>query len=87
VPCRIDIITKISGGISFLEASSQAEVVQLDEGQMPILSRDHLLINKLATGRPKDLEDVKLLQQHRGESSQGSLEEGRKGDALTIACT
>ncbi len=68
VPCRIDIITKISGEISFPEARSQAEVVQLDDGQMPILSLTHLLTNKLATGRPKDLEDVKLLKQHRKES-------------------
>jgi len=67
VPCRIDIITKISGDISFSEARSQAEVIQLDDGQMPILSLGHLLTNKLATGRTKDIEDVKLLKRHIGE--------------------
>ncbi len=68
VPCRIDIITKISGNISFPDASSQANVIQFDQVPLPILSFEHLLTNKLATGRPKDLEDVKLLKEHRDES-------------------
>lgn len=68
VPCRIDILTEISGNIAFSEARSHAEIIQLDDVQLPILSFDHLLTNKLATGRPKDIEDVKLLKQHRGES-------------------
>ncbi len=66
-PCRIDILTSISGGISFQEARSHADIIDLEDVQMPILSIDHLLTNKLATGRPKDQEDVRLLQQHRRE--------------------
>ena len=31
VPCRIDIITKISGNISFSEARSHADIIQLDD--------------------------------------------------------
>lgn len=68
VPCRIDIITKISGNITFTDAVSQADVVQFDDVQMPILSLDDLLTNKLAIGRPKDLEDVKLLKKHYSNS-------------------
>ena len=61
---RIDIITKISGDIAFAKAYSQAEIVDFDDVRMPILSLDDLLTNKLATGRPKDLEDVRLLKKH-----------------------
>jgi len=68
VPCRIDIITKISGNIPFSIAFSQAETVQFDEVSMPILSLENLLTNKLATGRPKDIEDVKLLKKHQSKS-------------------
>lgn len=68
VPCRIDIITKISGDIAFSDAISQAETVQFDDVSMPILSRDDLLTNKMATGRPKDIEDVTLLKKHQSMS-------------------
>lgn len=68
VPCRIDIITKISGDISFSTAMSQAETVDFDNVSMPILSLDNLLTNKEATGRPKDIEDVKLLKKHQSMS-------------------
>jgi hypothetical protein len=62
-PCRIDIITQISGGIIFSEAFSKADRLELGEVTLPIISIDHLIKNKLATGRRKDLEDAKLLKQ------------------------
>ena len=68
VPCRIDIITKISGDIPFSTAFAQAETIQFDEVSMPILSLENLLTNKLATGRPKDIEDVKILKKHQSTS-------------------
>lgn len=63
-PCRIDIITMISGGIDFAEAVLRAVRIDLGDVIMPILSIDDLIANKLATGRPKDLEDAQLLKKH-----------------------
>ncbi len=62
VPCRIDIITKISGDISFSEALAHAERVDFCDVIMPILSIEDIIKNKSATGRPKDQEDVKMLK-------------------------
>lgn len=63
-PCRIDIITEISGNISFPEASSQAVTIDFGSVAAPILSVNNLITNKLAIGRPKDLEDADLLKKH-----------------------
>ena len=61
VPRRIDIITKIDG-VSFSEAYPRAEVVQLEGLSVRVLSLQDLLANKRASGRPKDLLDVQLLE-------------------------
>lgn len=63
-PCRIDIITMISGGISFSEAAKRAVKADFDGEPMAVLSIDDLITNKLATGRPKDVEDVRLLKKN-----------------------
>jgi len=47
---------------------SHAEHIDFGEVTMPVLALDDLLKNKLATGRPKDLEDAKLLQQRRSSA-------------------
>jgi hypothetical protein len=64
-PCRIDIITKISGDIPFVDAVSHAEKIVFGDVTMPILSLDDLIKNKLATGRQKDQADVALLKQRQ----------------------
>jgi hypothetical protein len=61
-PCRIDIITKISGNISFPEAFLHAKNIGLGNVTVPVLSIKNLITNKLAVGRPKDLEDADLLK-------------------------
>jgi hypothetical protein len=59
-PLRIDILTSVSG-VSFEEAWPAR--VRSYYGQQPIqvLSREHLIKNKLAAGRLQDLADVEQL--------------------------
>ena len=59
-PYRIDIITSISG-VEFDSAWENRLIVDVDGVQVPFIGRDDLLANKIATGRPKDLLDVKYL--------------------------
>ena len=61
VPRRIDIITKIDA-VEFDEADSDKIFVDIDDLQIPVLSIDKLIKNKMATGREKDLLDAKLLK-------------------------
>ncbi|MBF0102973.1 MAG: nucleotidyltransferase [Desulfobacterales bacterium] len=61
-PCRIDIITTISGDISFTDALQHAKYIELDDVIMPVISLDDLIKNKIAAGRTKDKQDAKLLK-------------------------
>ena len=61
-PVRIDLLTQVDGLVDFDEAMAQAQTVSLDALKVPILSRHHLILNKRATGRPKDLNDVQWLE-------------------------
>ncbi|MCP5113653.1 MAG: nucleotidyltransferase family protein [bacterium] len=60
-PNRIDLITTISG-VTFDEAWRDRQPGELDGIHVAFLSRDCMLRNKAATGRDKDLEDVKRLE-------------------------
>ena len=60
-PRRIDIITRISG-VNYIEASAAADSVEIDGLTIKILSAEHLIRNKLATGRPKDIDDAENLR-------------------------
>lgn len=62
IPRRIDIITSISG-VSFEDAKSDVSYAEVEGLNLPILSIEKLIKNKTATGRDKDLLDVKLLKQ------------------------
>lgn len=61
IPCRIDILTGISG-VTFDEAWPQRLELKLDGLTLSFIGRDHLLVNKRATGRAKDLADVAALE-------------------------
>ncbi len=61
-PVRIDILTTISGHITFDEAFNSASIVLLDGIAVRVLSAELLLRNKLAAGRPKDLLDAENLR-------------------------
>ena len=57
------MLTTISGDISFADAAANAEKIDVGDVILPVLSREDLIRNKLATGRPKDIEDAALLRQ------------------------
>lgn len=57
VPNRIDLITSVDG-VTFDEAWKDHQIVEIENLRVPIVAKSHLLINKKATGRPKDRIDV-----------------------------
>jgi hypothetical protein len=60
-PYRIDIVTSITG-VEFEDAWKNRNQTQFEGINVAVLSRDDLLKNKRATGRPKDLLDVAWLE-------------------------
>lgn len=59
-PYRIDIMTSISG-VDFAEAREGALSGTLFDVPVLFIGRQAFLRNKRASGRPKDLEDIRLL--------------------------
>ncbi len=64
-PVRVDILMSISG-VDFDSAYAARLTIAMGDVVMPILDREHLLANKRASGRTKDLVDVEWLEQHEG---------------------
>ena len=64
-PRRIDIITKIDGVI-YVEADEDKIIIEVEGLNLPVLSLDKLIKNKISTGREKDKLDAKLLIKKRG---------------------
>lgn len=67
-PRRIDFVTGVSG-LTYDDASRGAVEREIDGVRVRILSMRDLIRNKLASGRPKDVEDAKTLQKHIDGSS------------------
>lgn len=63
-PLRVDVITAIDG-VSFDEAWSARLETKFADQAVAVLSRDHLIRNKRATGRTQDLADVEWLERRR----------------------
>ena len=61
-PVRIDVLTEIDG-VEFDAAWAERVVFDFDGLVVPVLSRKHLLINKKASGRPKDLADAAWIEE------------------------
>ncbi|HVG19823.1 MAG TPA: hypothetical protein VNI02_12295 [Blastocatellia bacterium] len=59
-PFRIEMLTSISG-VTFEECHAGKVFDMIDGVQVPIISLQHLKINKLASGRLKDLADLEHL--------------------------
>ena len=59
-PVRIDLITGISG-VSWDEADRHAVHADLDRVPVRFIARNHLIMNKRAAGRKKDLADLEAL--------------------------
>jgi hypothetical protein len=66
VPCRIDVLTAISG-VDFQSAWDNRVLLEIDGLSIPCIGRSDLLANKRASGRPKDLLDVVELESKGGE--------------------
>lgn len=67
-PGRIDLLTSIDA-VTFDEAWQDRTEVEVDGRLVGVLSRRHLLQNKKAVGRPKDLADVAWLEGADGPTS------------------
>lgn len=61
-PSRVDILSGISG-VDFAAAWSRRRLVMLDGVQVNVLAREDFIVNKRASGRPKDLLDLALLDE------------------------
>ncbi|MCB9508390.1 MAG: hypothetical protein H6697_12095 [Myxococcales bacterium] len=59
-PRRIDLLTSISG-VDFETAWTRRDTLVVDGLTLPFLGIGELRANKLASGRPKDLADIALL--------------------------
>ena len=64
-PRRIDILTSFSG-LSFAEADATKSVREMPN-ELPFLGLEALIANKRASGRPKDLADLALLEARAGK--------------------
>jgi len=63
-PLRIDILTSITG-VEFEGAWERRTEMELGGVRFGVLSREDLVENKRATGRPKDLLDIESLESGR----------------------
>ena len=59
-PYRIDILTSIDG-LKFTEAWASRVMVRINNMDVPFISRNDLITNKTAVGRPQDIADVHRL--------------------------
>lgn len=67
-PCRIDLMTSISG-VEFDEAWENRVGITIDDLEIYVLSKADLLKNKSATGRDKDQGDIAWLEKNRSDKA------------------
>lgn len=65
-PRRIDILTSIAG-VDFDRAWADRKQVEAEGTKFCVLSKQHLIENKRAAGRPKDLHDAAWLEEDLNE--------------------
>lgn len=63
-PQRVDVLTSIDG-VEFDDAWTGRREAPVEGVKVPVIGRDHLLLNKRATGRPKDRIDAEWIEAHR----------------------
>ncbi len=68
-PVRIDLLTHIPE-VVFRDAYRRRITARVAEVDVPVLGRDDLIRTKRASGRPKDLLDVALLEETIAEEDQ-----------------
>ena len=69
-PQRIDIISAIDG-LNYTEAVGRAVKMIVDGLEMKVISLDDLIVNKRASGRPKDIADALVLEKLKVRSNNG----------------
>ena len=67
-PCRIDLLTRISG-VEFDAAWGNKVSITIDDLEIYVLSKADLLKNKSATGRDKDQGDIAWLEKNRSDEA------------------
>lgn len=60
-PQRIDIISAVDG-LDYADAVGRAVTMNVDGMEIKVLSLDDLIVNKRASGRPKDIADALALE-------------------------
>ena len=60
-PQRIDIISAVDG-LNYADASRRAVKMNVDGLEIKVISIDDLIVNKRASGRPKDIADALALE-------------------------
>ena len=63
-PSRIDLLTTITG-VPFSAAWAHRQMTDVEGMKLPVLSLDDLILNKTATGRPKDIGDLEWLKNQK----------------------
>ena len=63
-PFRLEILTTIDG-VDFPECYAERKIVVIDEVEVSIINLNHLRINKKASGRLKDLNDIEHLRESK----------------------
>ncbi|MFT3791467.1 MAG: hypothetical protein QM741_10380 [Rudaea sp.] len=64
VPNRIDLLTWISG-CEFAECYPRRTYESLDGIVVPMIALEDLIINKRASGRPKDMADIEEFEKRK----------------------
>jgi len=75
-PLRIDVMTSITG-VTFRGAWSRRVIAKFGRHEIGFLGREDLLVNKRASGRPKDLADVALLLEAASAQENGRTRKRR----------
>jgi len=72
----LDIMTEMKGleHFSFDQCYNEASVASIDGINVPFLHVNHLLENKKAVGRPKDLDDIRELEKIKEERKKMGLD-------------
>lgn len=67
-PQRIDILSAVDG-LKYQEAIEHAIEMNIDDLKLKVISLDDLIINKRASGRPKDLVDAITLEKMKEKAN------------------
>ncbi|MCK5785733.1 MAG: nucleotidyltransferase [Candidatus Sabulitectum sp.] len=67
-PVQIDIIND-ADGISFSTCYERRNIIEIDDISISVISRNDLIVNKMASGRHRDLADVVSMESQQEHSA------------------